>query len=90
MMSEAKRKRIIKARDSALKANQPRMAGALSRVVKQKDCFTQTHVESFSELIQSISESLRHQDGETIQNIARLCGLNVTYLGNFNYEVKHG
>lgn len=77
--------------DSAIKANQPAMAGALSRALKEpKDCFTQTHVESFSELIQSISESLRLQDGKTIQDVARLCGLNVTYLGNFNYEVKHG
>ena len=49
-----------------------------------------SHVESFTELIQSISESLRHQDGKTLQDVAKLCGLDVTYLGNFNYEVKHG
>jgi hypothetical protein len=49
-----------------------------------------SHVESFTELIQSISESLRHQDGKTLQDCAKLCGMDVTYLGNFNYEVKHG
>jgi hypothetical protein len=57
---------------------------------QKKIDFGASHTEGISELIRSISESLRHQDGRTLQDVARLCGLDVTYLGNFMYEVRHG
>jgi hypothetical protein len=89
MMSEAKRKRIEKLRKSGLAANNLPDSHKTREKLDGMQVFC-SHKESFNELIQSISESLRHQDGKTIQDCARLCGLDVTYLGNFQYEVKHG
>ena len=49
-----------------------------------------SHVDSADELIESIGDILRTSDGKTIEEVAKLCGLDITFVGNGNYLVKHG